>query len=120
MKHIKIQKPEYIIGIPRLSSEIYTENDRTLCCIDMEDLTFIAKAVKDAVSPGYKRRPYTLDTTGVYKRLKLEGCYHFEYNLEDNEIILVKGYTRRYIVNELGEPVTHDYDIDIQYEDKNC
>ena len=116
---MKFMEAEYILGIQRLRNEVFTEDSKTLCVLGNVRLNAIIQFIKDETRTlGYKRRVFTLDTTGAYNKIKLENAYHFEYNLEDNEIILVKGYDGINIVNELGEPVAHDYDIDIHYEDK--
>jgi hypothetical protein len=78
--------------------------------------------MKDSLrEEGYtvRRNTFTVDTKGAYCRVRLSSKYHFEYNLESDEITLVAGHESISIVNELGEPVAHDYDIDIHYEDKN-
>lgn len=112
MKHMKFMEAEYILGIQRLRSEVYTEDSKTLCILGNDKLNAITQFIKDETRAlGYRRRVFTLDTTGTYNKLNLENAYHFEYNLEDDEILLVKGYDRISIVNELGEPVSHDYDI---------
>lgn len=114
MKHMKFIESEYILGIQRLRNEVFTDDNKTLCVLGNGKLSAIAQFIKDETRAlGYKRRVFTLDTTGTYNRLKLESTYHFEYNLEDDEIILVKGHDGINIVNELGEPVAHDYDIDM-------
>ena len=114
MKHMKFTEAEYILGIQRLRNEVFTEDNKTLCVLSSDRLNAITKFIKDETRAlGYRRRVFTLDTTGAYNKLKLENAYHFEYNLADDEIILVKGYDGINIVNELGEPVAHDYDINI-------
>lgn len=120
MKHMKFIEAEYILGIQRLRNEVFTEDNKTLCILGSNKLSVITQFIKDETKAlGYRRRVFTLDTAGTYNKLKLENAYHFEYNLADDEIILVKGYNGINVVNELGEPVAHDYDIDIHYEDKN-
>jgi hypothetical protein len=117
MKHMKFMQAEYILGIQRLRNEVFTEDSKTLCVLGSNKLNAISQFIKDETTAlGYKRRVFTLDTTGTYNKLKLEGSYHFQYNLGDDEIILVKGYDVIDIVNELGEPVAHDYEIDIMYD----
>ena len=119
MKHMKFREAEYILGIQRLRNEVFAEDSKTLCVLGKDKLNAIIQFIKDETRAlGYRRRVFTLDTTGTYNKLKLENAYHLDYSLEDNEIILVKGYDGISIVNELGEPVAHDYDVDIQYEDK--
>ena len=114
MKHMKFIEAECILGIQRLRNEVFTEDNKTLCVLHSDRLNAITKFIKDETRAlGYRRRVFTLDTTGVYNKLKLEDAYHFEYNLEDDEIILVKGYDGINIVNDLGEPTSHDYDVDI-------
>lgn len=112
MKHMKFIEAEYILGIQRLRTEVYTENSKTLCILGNDKLNAITQFIKDELKAlGYKRRAFYVEHTGVYHKIILQDSYHFEYNLEDNEIILVKGYDRINVVNELGEPVSHDYDI---------
>lgn len=114
MKHMKFIEAEYILGIQRLRNEVFTEDNKTLCVLSSDRLNAITKFIKDETRAlGYRRRVFTLDTTGTYNKLRLENAYHFEYNLEDDEILLVKGYDGINVVNELGEPVAHDYDINI-------
>lgn len=114
MKHMKFIEAEYILGIQRLRKEVFTEDNKTLCVLSSDKLNAITKFIKDETRAlGYRRRVFTLDTTGAYNKLKLENAYHFDYNLEEDEILLVKGYDGINIVNELGEPVAHDYDINI-------
>jgi hypothetical protein len=109
---MKFIEAEYILGIQRLRNEVFTEDDRTLCVLGSAKLNAITQFIEDETrNLGYKRRVFTLDTTGTYNKLKLCRTYHFEYNLEDDEIILVKGYDGINIVNEIGEPVCYDYDI---------
>jgi hypothetical protein len=113
MKHMKFMEAEYILGIQRLRNEVYLEDNKTLCVLSNDRLNAITQFIKDETRAlGYRIRVFTLDTTGTYNRLKLENTYHFEYNLEDDEILLVKA-DGIYVVNELGEPVAHDYDIDV-------
>ena len=113
MKHMQFIEAEYILGIQRLRTEVFTEDSKTLCVLGSDKINAITQFIKDETRAlGYRRRVFTLDTTGTYNRIKLEGSYHFEYNLEEDEILLVKGYDRINVVNELGEPVAHDYDID--------
>lgn len=112
MKHMKFTEAEYILGIQRLRNEVYTLDNKTLCVLNNDRLRAIIKFIKDETKAlGYKRRVFTLDT-GVYNKIKLENPYHFEYNTTEDEIILLKGYDRITIVNELGEPVSCDYDVD--------
>lgn len=110
---MKFTEAEYILGIQRLRNEVYTLDDRTLCVLSKDRLNAITKFIKDETRTlGYKRRVFNLYITKGYSKIKLECPYHFEYNLANDEIILVKGYDRINIVNELGEPVSHDYDVD--------
>ena len=114
MKHMKFIEAEYILGIQRLRNEVFTEDNKTLCVLGGVNLNAITQFIKDETRAlGYRRRVFTLDTTGTYNKLKLENAYHFEYNLEDDEIILVRGYDGINIVDELGEPVAFDYNIDV-------
>jgi hypothetical protein len=114
MKHMKFTEAEYILGIQRLRSEVYTEDSKTLCVLGNDKLNAITQFIKDETKAlGYRRRAFSVEHTEVYHKVILHGSYHFEYNLEDDEIILVKGYDGINIVNELGEPVAHDYDINI-------
>lgn len=114
MKHMKFVEAEYILGIQRLRNEVFTEDNKTLCILGGYKLNAITQFITDEIKAlGYRREAFTLDTTGVYNRLTLKGPYHFEYNLADDEILLVRGYDGINVVNELGEPVSHDYDIDI-------
>ena len=113
MKHMKFMQAECILGIQRLRNEVFTEDSKTLYVLGSNKLDAIAQFIKDETrSLGYKRRAFSVKHTEAYHKIILEGSYHFEYNLEDDEIILVKGYDGVNIVNELGEPVSHDYDID--------
>ena len=120
MKHMKFIEAEYILGIQRLRSEVYTEDNKTLCVLGNGKLNAITQFIKDETRHLGRRRVFSVEHTEVYHKVILHGPYHFEYNLEDDEIILVKGYDGINIVNEIGEPCAHDYDIDIHYEDKNC
>lgn len=114
MKHMKFIEAEYILGIQRLRSEVYTEDSKTLCVLGEDKLNAITQFIKDETQTlGYKRRAYTVKHTGAYHKVILHGPYHWEYNTQEDEILLVKGYDRINIVNELGEPVAHDYDIDV-------
>lgn len=114
MKHMKFIEAEYILGIQRLRNEVFTEDSKTLCVLGSDKLDAIAQFIKDETRAlGYKRRAFSVELTGAYHKIILEGSYHFEYNLKDDEIILVKGYDGVNIVNEFGEPVAHDYDIDM-------
>lgn len=113
MKHMKFMEAEYILGIQRLRSEVYTEDSKTLCVLGNDKLNAITQFIKDEIRAlGYKRRAFYVEHTEVYHKVILYAPYHFEYNLEENEIILVKGYDRINVVNELGEPIVHDYDVD--------
>lgn len=114
MKHMKFIEAEYILGIQRLRSEVYTEDSKTLCVLGDGKLNAITQFIKDETRAlGYRRRVFYVEHTEVYHKVILHGPYHFEYNSEGDEIILVKGYDGINIVNELGEPVAHDYDINI-------
>lgn len=114
MKHMKFIEAEYILGIQRLRNEVFTEDNKTLCVLGNDKLNAITQFIKDETRAlGYRRRVFTLDTTGTYNKLKLENAYHFEYNLEGDEIILVRGYDGINIVDALGEPISHDYDINV-------
>lgn len=114
MKHMKFMQAEYILGIQRLRNEVFTEDSKTLCVLGSDKLDSIAQFIKDETRAlGYKRRAFSVEHAEAYHKIILEGSYHFEYNLKDDEIILVKGYDGVNIVNELGEPVAHDYDIDM-------
>lgn len=118
---MKFEVAESILGIQRVRNEVFTEDSKTLCVLDEMYLNYITAFICDEVKPYQKsrRRVYSVERAEVYNKVKLHGAYHWEYNLEEDEIILVKGYNRMYIVDALGEPVSHDYDIDIHYEDKN-
>jgi very-short-patch-repair endonuclease len=120
MKHMKFEEAEYILGIQRLHTEVFTEDDKTLCILGEHKLNAITAFIADEVRnhTQLKRQAYIIKHTGSYHKVILEGSYHFEYNSKDDEILLVKGYDIINVVNELGEPVAHDYDIDIKYEDK--
>lgn len=114
MKHMKFIEAEYILGIQRLRSEVYTEDSKTLCVLGDDKFNAITQFIIDETKAlGYKRRVFSAEHTGAYHKVILHGPYHFEYNLEEDEILLVKGYDRINVVNELGKPVSHDYDIDI-------
>lgn len=113
MKHMKFMQAEYILGIQRLRNEVFTEDNRTLCVLGNDRLNAIAQFIIDETKAlGYKRGTFSVEHTEVYHKVILYAPYHFEYNLEEDEILLVKGYDRINIVNELGEPVVHDYDVD--------
>jgi hypothetical protein len=111
MKHMKFSQAEYILGIQRLHTEVYTEDNKTLCILGDIKYNAITQFIKDETRPLGRRRVFSVEHTGVYHKIILQGPYHFEYNLEEDEILLVKGYDRINVVNELGEPVVHDYDI---------
>lgn len=119
MKHMKFMQAEYILGIQRLHTEVYTEDNRTLCVLGGIKFNAITQFIKDETRSLGRRRVFSVKHTGAYYKIILQGPYHFEYSSEENEILLVRGYDIVNVVNELGEPVAHDYDIDIQYEDKN-
>lgn len=110
---MKFDTAEYICGIQRLRNEVFTEDNKTLRVLGDDKLNAITQFIKDETKAlGYKRRSFFVEHTEVYHKVILIGPYHFEYNLEDDEILLVKGYDGINIVNELGEPVSHDYDVD--------
>lgn len=118
MKHMKFEEAEYILGIQRLRTEVFPEDSKTLCVLGEDRLNAITAFICDelkAISPSEVRRRgcYSVKHTEVYHKVILLGPYHFEYNLEEDEILLVKGYDRINVVNELGEPVAHDYDINV-------
>lgn len=113
MKHMKFMEAEYILGIQRLRSEVYTEDSKTLCVLENDKFNAITQFIIDETKAHGRRRAFSVEHTGAYYKVILHGPYHFEYNLEDDEIILVKGYDGINVVNELGEPVAHDYDIDM-------
>lgn len=111
---MKFEEVEYILGIQRLRTEIYTEDSKTLCVLEDDKLNAITQFIKDEIRAlGYKRRAFYVEHTEAYHKVILHSPYHFEYNSEGDEILLVRGYDRINIVNELGEPVSHDYDVDI-------
>lgn len=112
---MKINLPQEICAFSRIRTEVFTEGSQTLCVLRPKLFRSILQFMKDKLKEeGYTVRinTFTVDTTGAYCKVKLNGKYHFEYNLDSNEIILVAGYESIFIVNELGEPVSHDYDID--------
>ena len=113
MKHMKFIEAEYILGIQRLRTKVYTEDSKTLCVLSSDKLNAITQFIKDETRALGRRRVFSVEHTEVSHKVILHGPYHWEYNLEDDEIILVKGYDRINIVNQLGEPVVHDYDIDV-------
>lgn len=114
MKHMKFIEAEYILGIQRLRNEVFTEDNKTLCVAGNNKLNAITQFIKDELRKlNYRRRAFTVDSTGAYNKVILNGPYHWEYNLEDDEIILVKGYDGINVVDELGAPVAHDYDANI-------
>lgn len=111
---MQFMEAEYILGIQRLRTEVFTEDSNTLCVLSSDRLNAITQFIKDETRAlGYRRRAFSVEHTGAYHKIILQGPYHFEYNLEEDEILLVKGYDRINVVDELGEPVAHDYDIDI-------
>lgn len=115
MKHVKFEVAESILGIQRMNSEVFTEDSQTLCVMDEMYFYYLTTLISKEVKPYHKSRSrvYSVERTPIYNKIKLHGAYHWEYNLEDDEIILVKGYDRMYIVDALGEPVTLNCDIDI-------
>lgn len=121
---MKFMQAEYILGIQRLRNEVYTEDSKTLCVLGDVKLNAITAFICDelkTINPSRaRRRCYSVEHTEIYHKVILHGPYHWEYNLKDDEIILVKGYDGINVVNELGEPVARDYDIDISYGDKLC
>ena len=112
MKHMKFVEAEYILGIQRLRTEVFTEDSKTLCVLGNDKLNAITLFINDETKALGRRRVFSVKHTGAYHKVILHGPYHWEYNTNENEILLVKGYDRINIVNELGEPVSHDYDID--------
>lgn len=110
MIHMKFEEAEYILGIQRLRNKVYTEDSKTLCVLENDTLNAITQLLMK-LKLG-RRRVFSVEHTGVYHKVILHGPYHWEYNLNEDEIVLVKGYDRINIVNELGEPVSLDYDID--------
>ena len=121
MKHMKFIEAEYILGIQRLRNEVSTEDSKTLCVLGGIKFNAITAFICDEVRAvtSSRRRVYSVEHSEAYHKIILHGPYHWEYNQEGDEILLVKGYDGINVVNELGEPVAHDYDIDIHYEDKN-
>jgi S-methylmethionine-dependent homocysteine/selenocysteine methylase len=115
MKHMKFTEAEYILGIQKLRNEVFTEDSKTLCVLGEQKLNAITAFITDEVRnhTQSKRGAYIVERIGGYYKVKLCGSYHFEYNLEEDEILLVKGYDRINVVDELGKPVSHDYDIDM-------
>ena len=109
---MKFIEAEYILGIQRLRTEVFTEDSKTLCVLENDKFNAITQFIIDETKTLGRRRVFSIEHTGAYHKVILHGPYHWEYNLEDDEILLVKGYDRINIVNELGEPVSHDYDID--------
>lgn len=112
MKHMKFMQAEYILGIQRLRSEVYTEDSKTLCVLGDDRFNAITQFIIDETKAHGRRRVFSVKRTDAYHKVILHGPYHWEYNTNENEILLVKGYDRINVVNEIGEPVTHDYDID--------
>lgn len=115
MQHMKFDFPEEICTIKRVRNEVFTEDDRTLCILRPKFFRAIVKFMKDRIkAEGFviRRNTFEFDTLGAYKRVKLGGPYHFECNSSTDTITLVKGYERIYVVDELGEPVSYDYDVD--------
>ena len=112
MKHMKFMEAEYILGIQRLRTEVFTEDSKTLCVLGNDRLNAITQFIIDETKTLGRRRFFSVKHTNAYHKVILHGPYHWEYNTNENEILLVKGYDRINVVNEIGEPVTHDYDVD--------
>ena len=109
---MKFIEAEYILGIQRLRAEVFTEDSKTLWVLGNDKLNTITLFINDETKDLGGGKVFSVEHTGAYHQVILHEPYHWGYNLEDDEILLVKGYDRINIVNELGEPVSHDYDID--------
>lgn len=109
---MKFIEAEYILGIQRLRNEVYAEDNKTLCVLGNDKLNAITLFISDETKTLGRRRVFSVKHTNAYYKVILHGPYHWEYNTNENEILLVKGYDRINVVNEIGEPVSHDYDID--------
>lgn len=117
MEHMKFKRAEYILGIQRLRNEVFTIDTKTLCVFGDDTLkgitAFICDKLKARNSSENRRRCYSVKRVGSYLTVVLHGPYHWEYSPNEEEILLVKGYNRMYVVDDLGNPVSHDYGIDI-------
>lgn len=114
---MRFDTAEYICGIQRLRNEVFTSDAKTLCVLGENKLnaitSFICDELKARISSEEDRKCYSVIRRGSYLTIVLQGPYHWEYNTDEDELLLVKGYDGIKIVNELGEQVAHDYDIDI-------
>lgn len=113
MKHLRFESQESICGIERIRNEVFASDTHTLCVLDIRRLNVIASFIKDEVRlSGHRRIRLQIDTSGIYKKIILPSIYHFECCIDSDEIILVRGYDRILVVDELGDLVYRDYDID--------
>ena len=113
---MKFDFPEEVCTIKRVRNEVFIEDDRTLCVLRPKFFRSIVMFMEDRIkAEGFvvRRDTFKCDILGAYNKVKLGGPYHFECNSSTDTITLVKGYERIYVVDELGRPVSHDYDIDI-------
>ena len=112
---MKINLPQEICAFSRIRTEVFTRDSQTLYVLRSNIFRGILQYMKDGLKEeGYtvRRDTFTVDTAGAYCRVRLSNKYHFEYNSESDEIILVAGHESISIIDELGRPVAHDYDID--------
>lgn len=113
MKHLRFESQESICGIERVRNEVFASDAHTLCVLDARRLNVIAQFIRDEVQlSGHRCIRLQIDTSSAYKKIILPPIYHFKCCIDSDEIILVRGYDRILVVDELGDLVSRDYDID--------
>lgn len=119
MKHLKFEIAESILGIPEVRNYIFMEDEKTLCVLRNDHTQFITNGIRDAVSKLTSKRVCTVNPSEAgYNRIKLHGLFTFKYT--PGEICLMHGKDSMWVEDACGNRIAHDYDIDIQYEDKIC
>ena len=115
MKHLVIKVAEPIYSISRVRNVVFMSDRRTICIMGKDRLDDIFKYIHKAIKEDdCKRRAvlkYPAPEGKVYNKIVLCGPYHFECT-KDDRIIVVRGNDFMYEVNEFGEPIPSDYDID--------
>ena len=111
MKHIKFEFAEPLVTIQRVRNEIFLGDDGALWVLSPLVKQQIEFLLMSEHIPVKRLRPRREDG---YCKIHLGFMHHFDLNLEDDEIIIVKGQNRVWMENALGEDVTPEWDLGIK------
>lgn len=116
MKHIKFEFAEPLVAIQRVRNEVFLGDDNTLWVLSKSVKEMIQYYLRCEDIPAERK----LRKQHAYYRIGLaDPNLQFVADVENDEIIVMKGQDRIWVENELGEDVTppSDLDIDEGYEE---